>query len=73
MQATRSSHHTLQFDSELVTYVLSYLLFYMLNTNLKHEESCRLTVLHSERPSKVQAGTPTNDNSNNFNIEIGRL
>jgi hypothetical protein len=58
MQAIHSSHRTLKFDSGLVTYVLSYLLLYILNTNLIHEESCSLTVLHSERPNKVQAGTP---------------
>jgi len=39
MQATSSSHRTLKFNSELVTYVLSDLVFYILTYLLHGAES----------------------------------
>jgi hypothetical protein len=53
MQATRSSHHTLKFDSEFVTYIWSSVLWWT-----QFETRGKLQRVHSERSSKVPAGTP---------------
>jgi hypothetical protein len=53
MQATRSSHHTLKFDSEFVTYIWSSVLL-----RTQFEILGKLQRVHSERSYKVPASTP---------------